>query len=321
MQGIPIETNSNSSTSNSNSNTSTSTTSTSTATNTNQPPTPDGRPVENSGTKPAGVPAPDNNGKPATDTTAQTATTQNGTNQPQTTGDQHHATTDHQTGPMQGILKAINKIETEIATEAIHELDHAAQLNRDLVGEHGPGKSCILRLHQVSTIFAKFLIQEAVLNTHEYKAIDWANRPNIIKKATENVQDEAITLQSQMNEFLRDSVKDIHRLGHIGFGLHKAPPEHPRYQNYIQECKSAIEYYQKPKWAVEEQPPPPPVTPPEPEPPVQAPPPPVTWPPRPQYNQNVSFSRRPQVYQRVAQVAQPVYKYNRQPRGVVRPRS
>lgn len=222
---------------------------------------------------------------------------------------------------MNKILRVIEKIENKITTQVLHELKTAEQLNIQLVGGLEPGHSCVLRLHQTCKEFVEFLIKEAILNTHEYRSIDWTKRANIIDKAIENVQDEAVTLQSQINEFLRDAVKDIHRLGHVGFGLQNAPIEHPRYQNFIYECKSAIEYYKKPEWAHENGP----ASASESTPPPYTPEPHVAPPPSYTPNSNVMFLRRQpttrQVYQRADPMALSPLRYSHKPKGVVtRPR-
>lgn len=158
---------------------------------------------------------------------------------------------------------AIDTSITGIKWNILNALKVHADQNRLLVDKRQPGRNCIEKMHEAAVKFINFVISEADLNTDQYKHINWANRQNILKLSSKNVKEEVCTLEIQLSEFARDCIRDINRMGHVGFGLQNAPSTHPRYINYETECEVSACQAKIPDWA----------TAPAPAPPVPSPPP------------------------------------------------
>lgn len=115
--------------------------------------------------------------------------------------------------------------------------------NRALVNESEPGRSCIEMLDKAAIELVNYVTNEAFLNTAEYKNIPWEKRTDLLDITAENVQDELCALESQLNDFVRDTIRDIKRMGHVGFGLQETPSDAPRYMNYEEECRKTAAIY------------------------------------------------------------------------------
>lgn len=133
-----------------------------------------------------------------------------------------------------------------IKFNVLREYDYTLGRNRALVDELEPAHACIEALSKAAIAFIDCVSEEAVLNTNLYKNIEWEKRASILDIAAKNVKDEVCALESQLNDFVRDAIKDLNRLGHVGFGLQDTPPEDPRYVYYQQECNKAIDQYKLP---------------------------------------------------------------------------
>lgn len=157
----------------------------------------------------------------------------------------------HEFDNAQKILRTAVDVSIDgIHLKMLREYDRYLNRYRALLGGTNPGSKCIEALSKAAKQFIDCVWNEAHKNTDKYKEISWKTRSDILDVAAENVKDEVCALESQLRAFVRDAVRDLKRLGHVGFGLQSSHSPDPRFTYYQRECNKTVKMYSLPDFCI-----------------------------------------------------------------------